>query len=148
MNTFFYFFLIIIFFHENLTLIIQESNAGVRVVKLADFVENGSYLPVKSGEDFIIEIEGNPSTGYKWALENAEVVAKNKVLFPLNLDTNGSGLFYNSNKEKSMLNGIYHFHFNTKKQGNEKLIFSYYKESQQSIKKTIEIHVRDVKKDL
>ena len=106
---------------------------NIRVIKLVDFVENGSYLPVRNGEDFIIEVEGNPSTGYKWYLDNAEVVAKNKVLFPLNLDNKGSGQFYNSHKDNTILNGIYHFQFSAKKQGNEKLFFSYYKQSDKKI---------------
>ncbi len=121
---------------------------NARVVKLADFVENSSYLPIRKNDEFILEVEGNPTTGYKWYLENAEIVAKNKILFPLNLDSNGSGVFFTSNKEKNLINGIYHFQFIAKEQGNEKLVFSYYKDPKERIKKVVEVHVKDVKKDL
>ena len=126
----------------------NESNANRRIIKLSDFLEQASYLPVKNGEEFIIEVEGNPSTGYKWYLDNAEIVAKNKVLFPFNLDSQASGLFYNSHKDSSINNGIYHFHFSAKKPGNEKLVFAYYKQPKERVDKIIEIHVKDIKKDL
>ncbi len=121
---------------------------NARIVKLADFEENRSYLPIRKNDKFILEVEGNPTTGYKWYLENAEIVAKNKILFPNNLDSNGSGVFFNSNKEKNLINGIYHFQFIAKEQGNEKLVFSYYKDPKERIKKVVEVHVKDVKKDL
>lgn len=135
------------FFILNINSFVPQNS---RIVKLSDFVENSSYLPIRKNDEFILEVEGNPSTGYKWYLENAELVAKNRILFPLNLDNNGSGIFFNSNKEKNLINGIYHFHFLAKEQGNEKLVFSYYKDSKERIRKVVEVHVKDVniKKDL
>jgi predicted secreted protein len=115
---------IFLFFFFFLPKILITFPQNARIVKLADFVENSSYLPIRKNDQFILEVEGNPTTGYKWYLENAELVAKNKILFPLNLDNNGSGVFFNSSKEKNLINGIYHFHFLAKQQGNEKLVFS------------------------
>ena len=43
-------------------------------------------LEIKPNSTFNVELIGNPTTGYSWILENAEVIKNSKVLTVLNLD--------------------------------------------------------------
>jgi predicted secreted protein len=69
---------------------IKSNEENIRIVNLKDFTGENSYLPVVCGQTFIIEVNGNPTTGYSWTLE---VDAKNqgeKLLTPLNLNERNS----------------------------------------------------------
>ena len=43
-------------------------------------------LEVEKNSEFNVELEGNPTTGYNWILENVEAITNSKVLTVLNLD--------------------------------------------------------------
>ena len=43
-------------------------------------------LEVEKNLEFKVELEGNPTTGYSWFLENIEAINDSKVLTVLNLD--------------------------------------------------------------
>ena len=120
-----------------------------RIIKLAEFTDNNSYLPIKAGLGFIIEIEGNPNFGYEWYLDNSEEVIHNHILNPYNLLENNSTQFYFSPKRSLFeVNGIYRFGFitNKEKKGGQKLKFVYRKNEANNrlvkeISKTIYIEV-------
>ena len=46
-------------------------------------------LNVNKNETIIVELDGNPSTGYKWYLENADEIRSSEFIEPLNLKKNG-----------------------------------------------------------
>ena len=52
------------------------------------FPMNGGKIDyeIESNSSFNVELVGNPTTGYSWFLENAEVIKNSKVLTVLNLD--------------------------------------------------------------
>lgn len=141
MNNFFIFLII--------TLTIVCNNE--RIIKLSDFKDENSYLPVKRGQTFTIEIEGNPSRGRIWKLEEPEKLNINALLFPTNLDKNNSAVFYSSKSDQSNYsNGFYHFQFKATNNstGHEKINFAFYDTNveiskQKAIKKSINIHVVD-----
>lgn len=130
---------------------------GERIIKLSDFKEENSYLPVKRGQTFTIEIEGNPSRGRIWKVDEPEKLAINNLLFPVNLDKDQSAVFYSSKGDQSNFsNGFYHFQFRASNHsnGHEKINFVFVdtneeKSKQKVIKKSINIHVVDPpKRDL
>ena len=81
-----------------------EAEEGTEVVmeeELADDDEDTIYfardggneeLDVSSNTPFTIKLEGNPSTGYSWYLNNADEL-KDSAIEPLNLDEYNSGDF-------------------------------------------------------
>ena len=126
-----------------------------RVIKLSDFKEENSYLPVKRGQTFTIEIEGNPSRGRIWKLDEPEKLTINSLLSPVNIDKNHSAVFYSSKGDQSNYsNGFYHFQFKATNEstGHEKISFAFLdtnESKQKVIKKSINIHVVDPpKRDL
>jgi predicted secreted protein len=128
-----------------------------RIIKLSDFKEENSYLPVKRGQTFTIEIEGNPNRGRIWKVEDPEKLNINALLFPTNLDKNNSAVFYSSKSDQSNYSsGFYHFQFKATNSstGHEKINFAFYDTNegitkQKVIKKSINIHVVDPpKRDL
>ena len=44
---------------------ILSTGCGPREVKVTT-AENGGQIEVKAGDQFVVELEGNPSTGYTW----------------------------------------------------------------------------------
>ncbi len=105
-----------------LALVIFSSslNEEYRKVKLDDIIED-SYIPIKLGQKIIIEMEGNPTTGFIWVLSNTEHLHKVK---PLNLDEKFSGEYFAGGTSMGT-GGIYHFKFQGKEVGNDVLIFKY-----------------------
>jgi predicted secreted protein len=103
-----------------LTIIILSQNNEYRKVKLQDVTED-SYVPLKIGQKVIIEVEGNPTTGYIWILSNPNHLKKVK---PLNLDEKNSTEYYSTNTTIGA-GGIYHFKFKAEEVGNDVLIFKY-----------------------
>ena len=122
-----------------------------RVININEFQSEGSYLPLKSGQKFIIELEGNPTTGYAWFLENTEKLNK-ELLTPLNLNEKNSADFYKKSPspgegEAKVLGagGIYHFKFeaHSVNSGDEVLNFVYKRPwtSESEVRKSINIKV-------
>ena len=120
-----------------------------RVIKLSDFKEENSYLPVRRGQTFTIEIEGNPSRGRIWKIDEPEKLTINSLITPTNIDKNNTAIFYSSKGDESNYsNGFYHFQFKASNSttGHEKINFAFYdtneeKSKQKAIKKSINIHV-------
>ena len=138
-----------------LAYVLTNSALSERVIKLSDFKEENSYLPVKRGQTFIIEIEGNPTRGRIWRLEEPEKLTISNLLRPINLDKENSTIFYSSKGDQSNFsNGFYHFHFQAADSmtGHEKIQFLYFDTNEpksKPIKKSINIHVVDpLKRDL
>jgi len=140
---------------------IKSNDEEFRIVKLKDFTGENSYLPVKCGQKFTIEIEGNPTTGFQWSLESKSESVKDKLLTPLNLNEKNQGEFYSYNKKSEDTElkrlgagGIYHFKFQSdeKKSGYEELTFIHKRPwtDEGSIKQKITVKVvnLDDKKDL
>ena len=138
-----------------ITVVFANSAISERVIKLSDFKEENSYLPVKRGQLFTIEIEGNPSRGRIWRVDEQDKLTINNLLVPINLDKDNTTIFYSS-KGEQYSNGFYHFQFRATNTttGSEKIVFAYYdtnqpKSNHKQIKKSINIHVVDPpKRDL
>jgi hypothetical protein len=118
-----------------------------RVIKLSDFKDDNSYLPVRKGSVFTVEVEGNPKRGRIWKVDEPEKLTINNIISPVNLDEARSGVFYSNKGEDSSVfsNGFYHFKFqatNTST-GHETISFAFHDENglQKVIKKSINIHV-------
>lgn len=140
-----YTFLILLFLKYCLT-------QDFRVININEFQTEGSYLPVRGGQKFIIELDGNPTTGYSWFLENVEKL-NNQLLIPLNLNDKNSADFYKktpgpgeeNEARKLGVGGIYHFkfHANEVNSGDEVLHFVYKRpwSTENEVRKTINIKV-------
>jgi predicted secreted protein len=95
---------------------ITSNNSDFRIININDFQGEGSYLPLKTGQKFIIELEGNPTTGYYWFLDETEKINK-ELITPLNLNEKNSAEYYsiNSQDDSEMKRvgggGIFHFKF-------------------------------------
>ena len=128
-----------------------------RVVKLKDLDSEMAYLPVKLGEKFIIEIEGTPSSGFLWTVEDLgyrHSLEALELIECMNLDENHAGEYYNypkghTNKES----GVYHFHFRVNNKGHtgsETINFILRKPETKvgAIEKHLYIHVDERKDEL
>lgn len=123
-------FLIILTFLISLTTLLTNED---RIIRLKDIEGENSYIPVRGGQKFTIEIEGNPTTGYQWQLELPEKLTNKKMIKPINLKENNTSDYYTrqrmSEDEVHALGvgGIYHFKFqaNEEKEGMEELTFIY-----------------------
>ena len=112
---------------------IASDKGEFRIININDFNGEGVYLPVKSGQKFIIEVEGNPTTGYIWFLDDVEKINK-ELIFPLNLNEKNSVDPYNyKTDDESEIHkirgsgGLYHFKFQAHdtNSGSEVLKFIY-----------------------
>jgi predicted secreted protein len=134
---------------------IHAQDSEVRIINIKDFQGEGSYLPLKSGQKFIIELEGNPTTGYSWFLEDVEKLNK-ELINPLNLNERNSADYYSktqqnennpSESEMKVLGGggIYHFKFQAHhtNNGSEVLNFVYKRPwtQENEVRKSINVKV-------
>ena len=142
-------FLTIIF--QNIVLIKSEEDRIIRMKEL-NLDSKETYIPVKSGQKFTIEIEGNPSTGYSWFLETPEKIERSGLLKATNLNKHNSGDYYRSselNKNETEVlrvgsGGLFHFKFLAgEKSGHEEITFIYKRpwDEEDQIKKTIIVKV-------
>ena len=112
---------------------------------------------MKSGQKFIIEMEGNPTTGFSWFLEDVEKLNK-ELIIPLNLNEKNSAEFYRKTPDEENgtkilgSGGIYHFKFQTHQtnSGDEVLRFVYKRPwtKENEIRKSIYIKVVNPNSDL
>jgi predicted secreted protein len=118
-------------------------NEEFRKFSLAKIEEN-SYLPMKVGQKIIIEVEGNPTTGYVWMVNNRESIKTNGIISALNLNENGTAEFFNAPSEVVGASGLYQFKFEALgKQGYEAVEFVHkrpWEDVANAIKK-VNIHV-------
>lgn len=131
---------------------INCDNSEYRIINLGNITTENAYIPVISGQKFILELEGNPTTGYSWFLENHEALMASKLITPENLTENNSGEFYRKPKDSTEnevrrvgVGGIFHFKFSTNAdlEGQEDITLVYKRPWEQdiSIKKTISLKV-------
>jgi len=125
-------FFFIYFSFVNFSLCHEED----RIIRLKELnlSDEETYIPVKSGQKFTIELEGNITTGYSWFLETPEKLQESNLLKPLNLKENYSADYYtlgsNKNEQEEIKRlgsgGIFHFKFLAgENNGHEKLVFVY-----------------------
>ena len=99
-----------------------------KIVEVEEGTKNVS-LKVKKGEIFQIKLKGNPTTGYSWFLVNYEIVNKNEIIKPTNLNEHLSAQFVPCNRHDEILGagGDFVFEFEVLKSSNviENLNFSY-----------------------
>ena len=134
-----------------------------RIIRLKELnlSDEETYIPVKSGQKFTIELEGNITTGYSWFLATPEKLEESNLLKPTNLKENHSAEYYtigdktNNDQEvrRMGVGGIFHFKFLAgEKSGHEKLTFVYKRpwSEEDKIQKSINVKVVnfDDKKDL
>lgn len=136
------------------------NNIEQRIVKIKDInLSDDTYIPVKTGQEFIIELEGNPTTGYSWFLLNPEKLNQENLLKATNLDKNNSGEFYSANSTENEeirrmgAGGIFHFKFLAGEITGHEIITFIYKRpwtEEDKIHKSVNIKVvkLDDKKDL
>lgn len=113
-----------------------------KIIKLIDLLDDDNYIPIRNGQIFIIEIEGNPSEGKTWQLDNPSRFASNRLIKPVNLEKDNSAVFYQSHTSSDFSNGFYHFKFKASKRntGHEEITFVY-KDKTRSISKTVNVHI-------
>ena len=94
---------------------INSIDEEFKIIKLSEIDGKNSYVPLRAGTKFIIEIDGNPDTGKVWFLDSPQLLEYQNLLKPLNLDNYNSADYYqNPNPEKHVgVDGIYHFKFET-----------------------------------
>ena len=99
-------------------------------------------LEVENNSEFNIELEGNPTTGYSWYIENVDTIKNSKVLTLLNLDEehNCSKTYVQDPCEEGMcgVGGtfVYEFKLNEVKDSNElpQIIFGYKRPWEKDVK--------------
>ena len=113
-----------------------------KLIRLVDLLEDNTYIPIRLGQVFIIEIEGNPSEGKVWILNEPSLLISRNLIRPLNIDEKNSTKFYFSKTESDFSNGFYHFKFKASKKNNgyEEITFIY-KFNDKIIQKTIHVHI-------
>jgi len=81
-----------------------------RIVKLKNFEHESTYLPIFCGQTFTIEVEGNLSTGFIWALET-ESFKKDNIIIPLNLNDKDTVEFVRNKDNAAGKSGVFNFQF-------------------------------------
>ena len=100
-------------------------------------------ITVSKAKNFSIKINGNPTTGYGWYLENALTIDKN-LLKPLNLnDVNGTDDYVADVKPAGWVGGggYYFFKFASVNEGQVALTFSNKQIWDPSTIKTYELNI-------
>ena len=114
-------------------------------------------LEIKPNSTFNVELIGNPTTGYSWILENAEVIKNSKVLTVLNLDEehNCSKTYIQDQCQDGMcgVGGkfVYEFKVNEIKDNDEipQIIFGYKRPWEKDVKEYTKAELNlKLKKDL
>lgn len=113
-----------------------------KLIKLVDLLDDETYIPIRQGQIFIIEIEGNPTEGKVWMVDEPKLLLSRNLIHPLNLDENNSCTFYSSHTDSDFSNGFYHFKFKASKRnmGYEEIKFVY-KDTKKRIQKTVHLHI-------
>jgi predicted secreted protein len=118
-----------------------------RLIKISETEEDNTYIPVKAGSKFILELAGNPTTGFNWVIENKDKLFSNKLITPINLDERDSAEYYKAPSDPNILGsgGFYHFKFLVSEDvsGDEVINFVHKRPwtDEDSVKKTINIKV-------
>ena len=123
------------------------------------FQMNGGKIDyeIESNSTFNVELEGNPTTGYSWFLENAEVIKNSKLLTILNLDEehNSSKTYIQDQCQEGMcgVGGkfVFEFKVNEIKDNDElpKIIFGYKRPWEKDVKDYTKAELNlKLKKDL
>ena len=125
-NTICIFFIINFSYH----LCYEDEEKIIRIKHLQ--LTDQAYIPIKSGQRFTIELEGNITTGFSWFLDLPERLKETNIVIPTNLKENNTGDYYGNipREDKIKLkvgeNGIYHFKFLAgNDSGEEKITFVY-----------------------
>jgi len=83
-----------------------------RIARLKDFTHESTYLPIFCSQKFTIEVDGNPSTGFIWALETETDLSKDNIITPLNLNDKNTVEFIKDKEDNTVgKSGVYHFQF-------------------------------------
>ncbi len=135
-----------------------QSHEEDRIIRLKelDLSADETYIPIKSGQNFVIELEGNITTGYSWFLGTPEKLQESNLLRPINLKENHSGDYYSIGDTKKNdqeikrlgAGGIFHFKFLAgEKTGHEKLTFIYKRpwSEEGKIEKSVNVKVVNLK---
>lgn len=117
-----------------------------KTIKLNTTDPDPYKLTVQKGDCLTLEMEGNPTTGYTWFLEDADSVKKNKIISDTNLDDRDTVEFLSQKTSKDLTvgrGGIYQFRFNASQVGNETLDFVYMRSFSGSVdtRKTVNVNV-------
>ena len=82
-------------------------------------------MTVKEGDKFEIKLNGNPSTGYSWYLENVSELNDGSIT-ALNLSKNGRGKFVSKEGIGRIgAGGVFHFSFLANKVTNSPLVLKF-----------------------
>ena len=123
------------------------------------FQMNGGKLDfeIKPNSTFNVELIGNPTTGYSWILENADIIINSKVLTVLNLDEehNCSKTYIQDQCQEGMcgVGGkfVYEFKVNEIKDNEEipQIIFGYKRPWEKDVKEYTKAELNlKIKKDI
>ncbi len=150
-----YFITIFLIFNCLSIIFAEVDNEGFRKINIKD-LEEDSYLPLTLGQKFIIELDGNPTTGYSWTLEDPQYL-NSSLLKTIDLKENNGGEYYKKHTDEDSEfkrvggGGYYHFKFQVGEiEGFHKLNFVYKRAwtDEDKIKKTVSLKFVKPNKDL
>lgn len=122
-----------------LTYVSCESN----VFELNDSSANKIYNVPLSANNFIIRIQGNPTTGYQWKVEKSSLESNSSVLESLDNSENGNYVADNANGMVGV-GGVYEFKFKPVALGEATIKFTYSRSWEKDSAETLNAHIKVV----
>ncbi len=97
--------------------------------------EKSDIANVGLGGEFDVVLPGDPSTGFKWYLDNMSQLSKNKIIIPRDISSSGVGRYLPSKNPKKGSKGIFIFGFKAIKESENPVIVRFvYKNKANKIK--------------
>ena len=131
----------------NVAFTLDDSLEATTVLKVPNGATSLSMV-VKENEIFSVQLKGNPTTGYQWAMENLDQLT-NVSIRPLNLNERNSGAYIADPHEPGLggFGGTFDFKFRAGTQTNElnTLNFVYKRAWEATSAKKVQIKVQITK---
>jgi predicted secreted protein len=107
----------------------------ILILLLLYFINCDKTANVVVGSEFDIFLQGDPSTGYKWYLQNISELIKNQILIPRGISKSGIGRYQPSKNHKHGYKGIFIFGFKANKESQKPVTCKFvYKNSSNHVK--------------
>ena len=114
----------ILFLVTLVSLLVPTAGCGADQAKLTQ-ADNGKIIDVKTGGQIVVELEGNPSTGYTWEAKNLDARMLKQV---------GETTFKSSNPGLVGAGGILTLTYRTLKVGTTSLTLVYHRTWETDVK--------------
>ena len=94
----------------------------ILILLLLYFINCDKTANVVVGSEFDVFLQGDPSTGFKWYLENISELSKNQILIPRKISKSGIGRYLPAKNHKGGIRGIFIFGFKANKESQKPVI--------------------------